>query len=210
LISLTDTEKVNAIAQLEEEEPARTEILNRFIANATTAQRSTQKRSTQQTDDVEGDDAQIHDDDVSEDGAEDQETDESVIDNVEAVRDFMTSIKPFQRLREDMCLLAFPDSRELIRAVLDGSETYLNDSDIATITCHARWEVLACCEAELQDLQRIAQTVTFTGNSRLAQAASCAEYLRRTWPRTGDAMMRVFCLAITHQACSKFECLFMC
>lgn len=177
-----------------ETEPVRTEILNRYIADTTNS-------PIEADDNIDDDD--IGEDDVDEDDAEVEEGDESAIDNVEAVKNFMRSTKPFQRLREDICLFAFPDTRQLIRTAVDSLDLFHLDSDVMTINCHARWEVLACCEAEVEDLHNIAQTVTFTGNSKQAQAASCAEYLRQTWPKTGDDMMRAFRQAITKGICGK-------
>ena len=149
------------------------------------------------------DDDDFGEDDVHEDDAEAEEGDESAIDNVEAVKKFMRSTKPFQRLREDICLFAFPDTRQLIHTAINGLALFHLDSDVMTINCHARWEVLACCETEVEDLHNIAQIVTFTGNSKYAQAASCAEYLRQTWPKTGDDMMRAFRQAVTKGICGK-------
>jgi hypothetical protein len=177
-----------------ETEPVRTEILNRYIADTTNS-------PIEADDNIDDDD--VGEDDVDEDDAEAEEGDESAIDNVEAVKNFMRSTKPFQRLREDICLFAFPDTRQLIRTAVDSLDLFHLDSDVMTINCHARWEVLACCETEVEDLHNIAQTVTFTGNSKYAQAASCDEYLRQTWPKTGDNMMRAFRQAVTKGICGK-------
>ena len=181
-----------------ETKPARAEILNRYIYDTTVASLPAQVPTSP----IEADD-NIDDDDVDEDHTEAEEGDESVIDNVEAVKNFMRLTKPFQRLREDVCVFAFPDTRKLIRNAVDSLDIFQLDSDIVTITCHASWEVLACCEAEVGDLHNVAQTVTFTGNFKYAQAASCAEYLRQTWPNTGDAMMRAFHQAVTKWTCGK-------
>jgi hypothetical protein len=194
VISLANTEKSAKLAQMIKTEPVRTEILNRYIAGTTNSPIKAEYK-------VHDDD--VSEDDVGEDDAESEEGDESAIDNVEAVKNIMRTTKPFQRLREDICLLAFPDTRQLISTAVDSLHLFLLDSDVKTITCHVRWEVLACCQAEVEDLHNIAQTVTFTGSSKHAQAASCAEYLRQTWPKTGDDMMRAFRQAITQRICGK-------
>jgi hypothetical protein len=195
-ISPSKRDKMAKLTQVMETAPVRTETLSRYVDGTQNASLPAQVPTSL----IETDD-NIDYDDVDEDDAEAEGEDELAFDNVEAIRNFMRSSRPFQRLREDVCLFAFPDTRQLIRNAVDSLDIFHLDSDVMTITCHAKWEVLACCEAEVEDLHGLTQTVTFIGNSRHAQAASCVEYLRQTWPKTGDAVMRAF-----HQAVMKWIC----
>jgi hypothetical protein len=92
-----------------------------------------------------------------------------------------------------------------IRTALDDSGLFFTGSDIVTIMCLARWQVLACCEEELDDQYHLDEVVTFTGSPSHAQAASCVDYMRQTWPSTGEAMMKAFCRAIVTKACGEFQ-----
>jgi hypothetical protein len=103
------------------------------------------------------------------------------------------------------------DTKELgdpmlsIHTALNESGIFPNGSETVTITCHARWEVLACCKEELDARYNLDEVVTFTGSLSRAQAASCIDYMRQTWPSTGEAMMRAFHRAISTEACGEFQ-----
>ncbi|KAL6898571.1 hypothetical protein GGI43DRAFT_408032 [Trichoderma evansii] len=207
LAPLPDIEKAPSTGGLKGKEPARAEVLDLWNANVSATPRSA-PRSAQELDDLGADNPELYDDIFLEDDTEAQLTvievrmiSVYILDGVKATEDLMISTKSFQRLQEYMYLFAFPVTTDLIHFALDGSGVSFKDSDSMTINCKARWEVLACCNAELEDPLDIAQTVTFTGNSTRAQAASCAEYLHQTWPRTANSMMHGFIEAITHQTC---------
>jgi hypothetical protein len=106
------------------------------------------------------------------------------------VEDFNKSVQPMQS----------------ILTALDDSGLFRNDPDgVVTITCHARWEVLACCELELNDQNHLHEVVTFTGSPYHAQAASCVDYMKQTWPETGEAMMEAFRQAIIKKPHGEFQ-----
>lgn len=197
LISLTDTEKVTAMERLKGEEPFRTDLLRKYIADLSYgSQPPGQPAALAEAD-------PNLEEDASEDDVAAKEVDQDTVHDGEKLGEFMMSPKPFQQLQEDLCVLAFPDTKERIRTVLDTSEVFPDDSSIVTITCYARWEVLSCCRAELRKLQNVSETITFTGNQRHAQAAPCIEYMRQTWPETWEMTMRVFSSAVNYQTCSK-------
>jgi hypothetical protein len=97
--------------------------------------------------------------------------------------------------------------RDSILTALNESRLFLSDSNVVvTITCYAKWEVIACCEEEL-DEKHIDQVLTLTGSPMKAQAASCIEYMRQRWAKskTGDAMMQAFRQAITERSSGEFQ-----
>jgi hypothetical protein len=92
-----------------------------------------------------------------------------------------------------------------ICTALNESGLFPDGSEPVTITCHARWEVLACCKEELDARYNLDEVVTFTGSPSNAQAASCIGYMQQTWPRTGEAMMKAFQRAISAETCGEFQ-----
>lgn len=96
-------------------------------------------------------------------------------------------------------LLKHLNINQVISTAIDDLKVFHSDEDIMTIVCHMDWEVLACRKMEAEDLDDISQLVTFTGTSEQAQAATCVDYMRQTWPKTGNIMMHALQQAIVNR-----------
>ncbi|GAB7356518.1 hypothetical protein MBLNU459_g7266t1 [Dothideomycetes sp. NU459] len=190
LISSTDGDKVAAMSRLKDQE---TTTIKEKLDLLLDERRDLAMNSRP----VHNDLAEVLDDVEERDEDDDpQQTDETELDSVALVKEFLTCSNAFQRLRDDVRILAFPSTRDLIRMRLYESGVFSNKRPTAEVTCRVAWEVLKCCEVELDNEFEIPSAVTITGHPMCAQAASCEDYMRQTWPRTGEAMMKGFIAAV--------------
>ncbi|KAL2004849.1 hypothetical protein VTN00DRAFT_3122 [Thermoascus crustaceus] len=62
-----------------------------------------------------------------------------------------------------------------------------NDKPFYSILFQIEWELLVFLESWFGDSEpRLGSLIVLTGTSLYAQAATCADYLRRTWPHSGS------------------------
>jgi hypothetical protein len=140
----------------------------------------------------------VEDEELEEAGQEPQD----LVDNLSKIKEFLTSSAAFRLLREDMRIFTFPSIPELIRSSIE--ENVAADVGIITITCTASWEVFACCKTELEKPEDLDSVVTITGSQSYAQATSCGDYMRQTWPRTGGEMLNAMIQFLKTRQYSKY------
>ncbi len=138
---------------------------------------------------------------------EDEETDgETVLDNrLLAYREFIPSTEAYEwlltrLLRECRLVPTEPNTIQVIRSTIISSlpSDRRISRKVPSHSYRARfeldWDILEFFETQKYSSrpdQVFEGVITLTGSCRDAQAATCAQYIRQTWPLTGDVMVQL-------------------
>ena len=89
-------------------------------------------------------------------------------------------------LIQDLRRFVFPSTKSYIREVLLPllPTTFL--SPIFSVTLRVDWELRKFLAAEFDPDNDISSVLTITGGMPRAQALSCGDYMRQTWPQSGS------------------------
>ena len=146
---------------------------------------------------------------LSHDGVEDADTDMEELGsdwedpenmNVEfsAVKSFLVSTAAFQRLqadvREELCYTTVMQTikRQIVNHLV-------SQTGISEATFHISWELRQCLCDQYEDSNSLSEILVVAGTTRQAYAATCMDYMCKTWSRTGATTLAVLELALKGQ-----------
>ena len=107
-------------------------------------------------------------------------------------------------LRHDLRQSVFPSTKSYIREVLLPFLPATALTPIFSVAVRVKWELQTFLAEEFDPEDDIASILTITGGISRAQALSCEDYMRQTWPQSGSNTL----LAIKHalQAGTSCKC----
>jgi hypothetical protein len=120
------------------------------------------------------------------------------------------------RLRRELLLArTAPDCMETVRREIVASLPKSNkvsrhrSTEAHQMTFRVSWDPVAFVEEqeyrEPPD-EALERAITLTGNTRDAQALTCAQYLRQTWPSVGEHTMRLVKDMVRGQPGERYQC----
>jgi ankyrin repeat protein/tetratricopeptide (TPR) repeat protein len=80
-------------------------------------------------------------------------------------------------------------------------------SELCSATLHVDWELIGYTKSELEEGQLLSTVLTVSGGIIDAEASPCLEYCRRTWPVTGEFVVRALENAIRNGWHGKYNVL---
>jgi hypothetical protein len=131
------------------------------------------------------------DDDIKDDGEEGE-----LVANLGPVRDLLVSSDAFRRLALDLRRTLYHDEgveMEKIRcALLEGKQHPLHNAKF-----NVNWALSEFMHTQYgRELPSIGSVVVLTGSALYAQATTCAEYIKSTWPKTGHILIELLDTAL--------------
>jgi len=91
---------------------------------------------------------------------------------------------------------------EYVQEVLQSA---LCASELCSVTFNIEWDLLRYTRNEVEDGQLISTVLALSGGIADAEASACLEYCGRTWPATGEFVIRMLEEAIRNGWHSKFD-----
>lgn len=107
-------------------------------------------------------------------------------------------------LRQDLRRFVFPSTKSYIREVLLPFLPTTILTPIFSVAVRVNWELQTFLAEEFDPEDDMSSMLTITGGISRAQALSCGDYMRQTWPKSGSSTL----LAIKHalQAGTSCKC----
>jgi len=148
------------------------------------------------------------DDDIKEDAlafADDQSIasdDSDKPNNLPLINDtvsWLTQGIPFQNLRHNLSRYV-RSPLEYVQEVLQSTLS----AELCSATFHVEWEVMQYIKSELEEGQVLSSVLTVSGGIIDAEASPCLDYCNRTWPATGDLVIRVLQKAMQNGRHGKY------
>jgi hypothetical protein len=127
------------------------------------------------------------------------------------VKAFLTTGAAFQHLLQRMRAQLYFDGneqlariREVIMTSSVGADPEANSFgglDDKILSCSISWDILEFVQTYVDDGDAgdLASVITLTGSALFAQAATCGEYLKQTWPSTWENMLSVLQAALSKE-----------
>jgi hypothetical protein len=119
-----------------------------------------------------------------------------------SMNSFVIETRAWSRLRHDMRQFVFPTVKQYIQANVEG--VWTEGVDIDRVACRVQWEFHQFQEQELDHDDDISSVLTISGRVNNAEASSCGDYMRQTWPDTGDKLLEAFLELSKHNSRGKY------
>ncbi len=108
----------------------------------------------------------------------------------------------FTKLKEDLRRFVFPRVKSYIREVIEPLLPATKLTPIYTVAVRVHWEIEEYLGQEFGPEDDIDDIVTLTGDVACAQALPCGDYMRQSWPQTGEATLA----AVKHALQKRSSC----